>query len=109
MDDAAPMAEEVSAVGGPNVANERRRPITAIFLGVTLIAVAAIGIWWGISTGLVKLPMAPEENDIVQPQPDEEAFVPGEEEAPAKPGMRPAARGHLATTGAIAMSRQARS
>ena len=24
----------------------------AIFLGVTLIAVAAIGIWWGISTGL---------------------------------------------------------
>ena len=92
MDDAAPMAEEVSAVGGPNVANERRRPITAIFLGVTLIAVAAIGIWWGISTGLVKLPMAPEENDIVQPPPDEEAFVPGEEEAPAKPGEADAER-----------------
>jgi len=85
LDDAGP-AVEVSAVGGPNVDNRRRRPIAALFLGITLIAVAAIGLWWGINTGLIKLPTKPEENDIIQPPPDDETFVPGEEEAPAKPG-----------------------
>ena len=85
LDDPAP-ATEVSAADGPNVAGERRRPIAVLFLGVTLIAVAAIGIWWGISTGLIKLPTPAEENDIIQPPPEDETFVPGEEEAPAKPG-----------------------
>jgi hypothetical protein len=92
LDDPAPAAAEVSAADGPNVVIERRRPITALFLGVTLMAVAAIGIWWGISTGLIKLPSEPEENDIIQPPPDDETFVPGEEEAPAKPGEADARR-----------------
>ena len=93
LDDATPAAAEVSAAEGPNVAYERRRrPIAAIFLGVTLIALAAIGIWWGLSTGLIKLPTAPEENDIIQPPPEDETFVPGEEEAPAKPGEADAQR-----------------
>jgi hypothetical protein len=92
IDPATPVAVEVSAADGPNVTTERRRPIAAIFLGVTLIAVAAIGIWWGISTGLIKLPTQPEENDIIQPPPDDETFVPGQEEAPAKPGEADAQR-----------------
>ena len=92
LDDAVPAAVEVSAVGGPNVDNRRRRPIAALFLGITLIAVAAIGLWWGINTGLIKLPTKPEENDIIQPPPDDETFVPGEEEAPAKPGEADAQR-----------------
>jgi hypothetical protein len=93
LDDAGPAAAEVSATEGPNVAHERRRrPIAAIFLGVTLIALAAIGIWWGLSTGLIKLPTAPEENDIIQPPPEDETFVPGEEGAPAKPGEADAQR-----------------
>ena len=92
LDDPASAAAEVSAADGPNVSNERRRPIAAIFLGVTLIAVAAIGIWWGISTGLIKLPGKPEENDIIQPPPEDETFVPGEEEAPVKPGEADAQR-----------------
>lgn len=81
-----PEAAELSADGGPNVASERRRPLAAIFLGVTLLALAAIGVWWALSTGLVKLPGPPESDDITQLPPDDEEFTPGAEEAPAKPG-----------------------
>lgn len=83
---------EISAAGGPNVAPERRRPLTAVFLGVTLLALAAIGIWWAISTGLVKIPGAPETDEITQLPPDDEEFTPGEEEAPLKPGEADAER-----------------
>lgn len=81
-----PEIDEVSAADGPNVAPERRRPLAAIFLGVTVLALAAIGGWWAISTGLVKIPGPPQTDDITQVPPDDEEFTPGEEEAPAKPG-----------------------
>jgi hypothetical protein len=83
---------EVSAAEGPNVATERRRPIAGIFLGVTLLALAGIGIWWGISTGLIKIP-GPPDTDVIEevPVPDEE-FTPGEEEEPQKPGEADAER-----------------
>jgi hypothetical protein len=89
-----PQAEiaEVTAAGGPNVATDRRRPLAAIFLGVTLLALAAIGVWWAISTGLVKMPGPPETDDITHVPPDDEEFTPGEEEAPAKPGELDAER-----------------
>lgn len=82
----------VSADGGPNVAPERRRPLAAIFLGVTLLALAAIGVWWAISTGLVKIPGPADTDEITQVPPDDEEFTPGEEEAPAKPGELDAER-----------------
>lgn len=84
---------EVSTDGGPNVATERRRrPLTAVFLGVTVLALAAIGIWWGISTGLIKIPGAPQTDEITQLPPEDEEFTPGEEEAPLKPGEADAGR-----------------
>lgn len=84
---------EVSAADGPNVQPERRRrPLTAVFLGVTLLALAAIGVWWGISTGLIKIPGAAQTDDIVQLPPEEEEFTPGAEEAPQKPGEADADR-----------------
>ncbi len=84
---------EVSTDGGPNVATERRRrPLTAVFLGVTVLALAAIGIWWAISTGLIKIPGGSETDEITQLPPDDEEFTPGEEEAPQKPGEADAER-----------------
>jgi hypothetical protein len=87
------VSAEVSAAGGPNVATDRRRPIVGLFLGVTLLALAGIGVWWGISTGLIKIPGPPETEDVVEQVPPEgEDFKPGEEEAPLKPGEADAAR-----------------
>ena len=83
---------EVSAAGGPNVAHDRRRPMAAIFLSVTLLALAAIGVWWAISTGLVKLPEPPDTDIITEVPPEDESFTPGEEEAPQKPGEADAER-----------------
>src|SRR5262249_23627896 len=57
-------AAELSAAGGPNVSTDRRRPFAGIFIGVTLLALAGIGVWWGISTGLIKLPGAPDNSVI---------------------------------------------
>jgi hypothetical protein len=90
---AAPASDELSAAGGPNVAPERRRrPIAAVFLGVTVLAVVAIGIWWAISTGLIKLPQPADDDGITQPAAEDETYVPGAEEAPAKPGEPDASR-----------------
>jgi len=84
---AKPAVEELTAAGGPNVvAERRRRPIAAVFLGVTVLAVAAIGIWWAISTGLIQLPQQAEDDGITQPAAEDETYVPGADEAPAKPG-----------------------
>jgi hypothetical protein len=83
---------EVSAADGPNVATERRRPLAGIFLGVTLLALAGIGIWWSISTGLIKIPGPPDTDVVETVPPDEEEFTPGEEEAPQKPGEADAER-----------------
>src|SRR5206468_9162879 len=77
---------EVSAAEGPNVSTDRRRPLAGIFIGVTLLALAGIGVWWGISTGLIKLPGAPDKSIVEEVPPQDENFTPGEEEAPAKPG-----------------------
>lgn len=81
-------AIELSATGGPNVATERRRPLAAAFLGVTVLALAAIGLWWALSTGLIKLPRAGDDSgEIVQLPPEEEDYTPGQDEAPALPGQ----------------------
>lgn len=91
-------ADEVTAVGGPNVASDRRRPLAGIFLGITLIALVAIGGWWGLSTGLIKLPGPPDTDVITKEPPADEDFTPGEETKPgdvgepAKPGEADAAR-----------------
>jgi hypothetical protein len=85
-------SDEISAADGPNVANERRRPFAGIFLGVTLLALAAIGVWWGISTGLIKIPGPSDADGVTQVPADDENFTPGEEEAPAKPGELDAER-----------------
>jgi hypothetical protein len=85
------MSAGVSAAGGPNVATERRRPWAAMFLTVTLLALAAIGVWWALSTGLIKIPGVPVNEGITQ-VPEEEDFTPGAEEAPQKPGEADAQR-----------------
>jgi hypothetical protein len=86
---------ELSAGAGPNVATERRRPLAAAFFGVTLLALVGIGVWWALSTGLIKLPGAPDTDDITVVPPDED-YTPGEEEAPQKPGEADAKRGWIA-------------
>lgn len=74
---------------------ERRRPLAAIFLVVTLLSLGAIGAWWGFQTGLFK---TPEEIDTSVPNPPvatgEEDFDPDEEPvgAPARPGQADAQR-----------------
>lgn len=91
-------AGEVSATAGPNVAVERRRPLAGLFLGITLIALIAIGGWWGLSTGLIRLPGPPDTDVITTEPPADEDFTPGEETKPgqeaepAKPGEADAAR-----------------
>jgi hypothetical protein len=81
-----------SLTEGPNVATERRRPLAGLFLGVTLLALAGIGVWWGLSTGLIKIPGPPDTDVIEQLPPEGEDFTPGEEEAPLKPGELDAER-----------------
>jgi hypothetical protein len=83
---------EVSAAEGPNVATDRRRPLAGIFLGVTLLALAGIGTWWGISTGLIKIPGPPDTDVVEQVPAEDEEFTPGEEEEPQKPGEADAER-----------------
>jgi hypothetical protein len=88
-------AAGLSAADGPNVRPERRRPLAAAFFGVTLLALAGIGIWWALSTGLIRLPGAPDTDGITVVPPDED-FTPGEEEAPQKPGEADARRDWIA-------------
>jgi hypothetical protein len=57
---------------------ERRRPFAAIFLGVTLLCAAAIGIWWAIQTGLIN-PPSQEITGIEKEPADTEDFEPGAE------------------------------
>lgn len=91
-DRSGPESIEVSAASGPVVAAERRRPLTAVFLAVTLLALAAIGVWWLVSTGLVKIPAAQDDAAFGQLPPEEEEFSPGEEAAPLRPGEIDAGR-----------------
>lgn len=65
---------------------ERRRPFAAIFLGVTLLCAAAIGIWWAIQTGLIN-PPSQEITGIEKEPADTEDFEPGAEGEPIKPGQ----------------------
>lgn len=85
---------EVSAADGPNVSTDRRRPLAGIFIGVTLLALIGIGVWWGISTGLIKLPGAPDKSIVeeVPAEGDDYTPQPGAEEAPQKPGEADAER-----------------
>lgn len=82
----------VSAAGGPNVSRERRRPFAAVFVGTTVIAAVGIGIWWGITTGLFKVP----GDDGSVPNPpvtEEEDFIPEDvNNAPQMPGEADAQR-----------------
>lgn len=77
------------------VAPERRRRYPVIFIVVTLLSLAAIGGWWGYSTGLFK---TPDEIDTSVPNPPattgEEDFDPDEEPVgePARPGETDAQR-----------------
>jgi hypothetical protein len=84
---------EVSAADGPNVNAERRRPLAGLFIGVTLLALVGIGVWWSISTGLIKLPGAPDKSIVEEVPAEGDDFTPGEETpqpgsegAPQKPG-----------------------
>lgn len=65
--------------------SERRRPFAAIFLGVTLLCLAAIGIWWAYKTGLIN-PPSQEITGIEGPEAQSEDFEPGAEGAPAVAG-----------------------
>jgi hypothetical protein len=90
-------AAEISAGEGPNVSTDRRRPFAGIFIGVTLLALAGMGVWWGISTGLIKIPGA-HDNSIIEEVPaqdDDYTPQPGAEEAPQKPGQADAQRGWI--------------
>jgi len=73
------ISAEVSASEGPNVNTERRRPLAGLFIGVTLLALVGIGAWWGISTGLIKLPGAPDHSIVEEVPAEGDDFTPGEE------------------------------
>jgi hypothetical protein len=65
---------------------EKRRPFAAIFLGVTLLCAAAIGVWWAVQTGLLN-PPSQEITGIEAAPADTEDFEPGAEGEPIKPGQ----------------------
>jgi len=65
---------------------EKRRPFAAIFLGVTLLCAAAIGLWWAVQTGLINQ-ASQEVTGIEQPPAETEDFEPGAEGEPIKPGQ----------------------
>lgn len=65
----------------------RGRRLAGMFLIVTLLAAIAIGIGWGLQTGLIKIPA---EGDTPTPPPvasESEDFIPEEEGAPGLPGQ----------------------
>jgi hypothetical protein len=67
---------------------KRRLPLTALFLGLTLLAAAVIGIWWGVQTGVFKTAAQLDTTPPVAPATVEgEDFTPGDgAAAPLKPG-----------------------
>ncbi|MGE0281446.1 MAG: hypothetical protein AB7P20_12655 [Rhizobiaceae bacterium] len=83
-----PTLGEVSAVkADADLARaEKRRPFAAIFLGVTLICAAAIGLWWAVQTGLLN-PPSQEMTGIEEAPADTEDFEPGADAEPIKPGQ----------------------
>lgn len=65
----------------------RRRPLAAMFLGIVLLCAVAMGIWWGIQTGLIGGGTPGQDmTDIEQPPADSEDFEPGSEGAPVGAG-----------------------
>lgn len=87
---AAPRVD--GSVGAPSPAasgrrdRPRGRPLAAAFMVITLLSILAIGVWWGIQTGLIKLPGQAEDTTPPQVVGDSEDFIPEEEDAPVKPG-----------------------
>jgi hypothetical protein len=83
---AEPTASGVAEIADRRTARaEKRRPFAAIFLGVTLLCLLAIGVWWAIQTGLIN-PPSQEITGIEGPASETEDFEPGTEGEPAKPG-----------------------
>lgn len=83
-------------VEAPEEARPRRRVGAAfarLFVGVTLLALVALGAWWAYDTGLF---MSAAERDTSVPNPpvasEGEDFSPKEPGAPEKPGESDAAR-----------------
>ena len=75
---------------------ERRRPFAAVFFGIALLSLAAVGIMFAFQTGLLK---SPQERDTSVPNPPAELgsedFDPAEEELvgrAARGETRPAGR-----------------
>jgi hypothetical protein len=80
----APAVRDVAPTGKPP---RRQRPLAAMFFGVMLLCVAAMGIWWAMQTGLIGGGSTePDLSDIEQPAADSEDFEPGSEGAPVLPG-----------------------
>lgn len=75
-----------SQASPPRHDRPRGRPLAAAFLAITLLSMLAIGVWWAIQTGLIKLPGQAEDTTPPQVVGDSEDFIPEEEDAPVKPG-----------------------
>lgn len=94
-----PPQRDTTMVGGLTAAEgnrrlarrERRRPFAAIFLGLTLLCLAAIGIWWAFRAGIIN-PPSQEVTGIEGPAAESEDFEPGAEDPPGAPSTADANR-----------------
>lgn len=85
-DISAPVPEsppEIVAADRVARSRERRRPFAAVFLGIALLSLAAVGVMFAFQTGLLK---SPEERDTSVPNPppalESEDFDPSSEAPP---------------------------
>jgi hypothetical protein len=84
----AASSAEVAADRDERRARSRRRGVPALFLGLTLLAVAGIGAWWLFQAGVFKTPEERGELPVPPPTVEDEDFTPtGDAAAPQKPGQ----------------------
>lgn len=70
---------------------ERKRPFAAIFTGLTLLCLVAVGAWWVLHSGMLSK-VGFDMTGIEEPAAETENFDPAAEGEPAKPGQADPAR-----------------
>ncbi len=78
-----PASPEIAAADRRARRRERKRPFAAVFFGLTLVALAVVGLLFAVQTGLLK---SPAERDTSVPNPPQlgnEDFDPGSDGPPA--------------------------